>query len=143
MSVSLDHSQTQPHLLPPITSDTIKRATEGVAYAQNPVIKQAIQEGLKNLETIAQGTFERRLHGGFRRLFLRSLIHTLFQVRVEYPEGIPGSPVILVANHLNHIDPFLLLSELPACPYFHILGDARTLYNKSQLFSEFLNHFFC
>ncbi|MGB5772247.1 MAG: 1-acyl-sn-glycerol-3-phosphate acyltransferase, partial [Crocosphaera sp.] len=65
----------------------IKRATEGVAYAQNPVIKQAIQEGLKNLETIAQGTFERRLHGGFRRLFLRSLIHTLFQVRVEYTEG--------------------------------------------------------
>ncbi len=35
-----------------------------------------------------------------------------------------------MANHLNHIDPFLLISESFASPYFHILGDARTLYNK-------------
>jgi 1-acyl-sn-glycerol-3-phosphate acyltransferase len=49
---------------------------------------------------------------------------------VEYPERIPTAPALLAPNHLNHIDPFLLLSELPARPYYYILGDARTLYNK-------------
>ena len=126
MSVSLKSLNTQSS----ITPDTIKRAKEGLWDAQNPVIKQAIQEGLNDLETIAQGTFERPINGYLRRFLLRSLIGSLFRIKVEYPERIPHSPVILVANHLNHIDPFLLISESFASPYFHILGDARTLYNK-------------
>jgi 1-acyl-sn-glycerol-3-phosphate acyltransferase len=28
------------------------------------------------------------------------------------------------------MDPFLLLAELPAKPFYYVLGDARTLYNK-------------
>ncbi|MGK7881760.1 MAG: lysophospholipid acyltransferase family protein [Crocosphaera sp.] len=126
MSVSLE----SPHTKLTITPDTIQRAKEGLSDAQNPQIKKAIQQGLNDLETIAEGTFQRPIDGNFRRLILRSLIHSLFRVKVDYPELIPRSPVILVANHLNHIDPFLLLSESLASPYFHILGDARTLYNK-------------
>ncbi|MDJ0599142.1 MAG: 1-acyl-sn-glycerol-3-phosphate acyltransferase [Crocosphaera sp.] len=126
MSVSLESINTQPS----ITPDTIQRAKEGLCDAQNPKIKQAIQQGLNNLETMAEGTFDPPINGRFRRFVLRSLIHSLFRVKVDYPERIPRHPVILVANHLNHIDPFLLLSECSASPYFHILGDARTLYNK-------------
>ncbi len=126
MSLSLE----SPHTQSPITPDALQRAKEGLSDAQNPHIKQAIQQGLNDLETIAEGTFQRPIDGQFRRLILRSLIHSLFRVKVDYPERIPRCPVILVANHLNHIDPFLLLSESFATPYFHILGDARTLYNK-------------
>ncbi|MEL4894698.1 lysophospholipid acyltransferase family protein [Crocosphaera sp. Alani8] len=126
MSISLESPNTHG----PITPNTIQRAKEGLCDAQNPQIKQAIQQGLNELETVAEGTFQRPMNGHLRRLILRSLIHSLFRVRVEYPERTPHSPVILVANHLNHIDPFLLLSETSASPYFHILGDARTLYNK-------------
>ncbi|MDJ0581817.1 1-acyl-sn-glycerol-3-phosphate acyltransferase [Crocosphaera sp.] len=126
MSVSLE----SPHTKLTITPHTIQRAKEGLSDAQNPQIKKAIQQGLNDLETIAEGTFQRPIDGNFRHFILRSLIHSLFRVKVDYPELIPRSPVILVANHLNHIDPFLLLSESSASPYFHILGDARTLYNK-------------
>jgi 1-acyl-sn-glycerol-3-phosphate acyltransferase len=61
---------------------------------------------------------------------MRSLIHTCFRVRVEHAERIPKQPAILAANHLSHIDPFLILSEVPAHPYYYIPGDARTLYNR-------------
>ncbi|WP_107669035.1 1-acyl-sn-glycerol-3-phosphate acyltransferase [Cyanothece sp. BG0011] len=126
MSVSLESVNTQP----PITPDTIQRAKEALSDAQNPVIKQAIQQGLNDLETLAEGKFDPPINGQLRRWILRSLIHSLFRVKIDYPQRIPRRPVILVGNHLNHIDPFLLLSECFASPYFHILGDARTLYNK-------------
>ncbi|EAZ88216.1 lysophospholipid acyltransferase family protein [Crocosphaera chwakensis] len=126
MPVSLESINTKP----PITPHTIQRAKEGLSDAQNPVITKAIQQGLNDLETMAEGTFQPPINGWFRRFVLRSLIHSLFRVKVEYPQRIPRCPVILVGNHLNHIDPFLLLSECFASPYFHILGDARTLYNK-------------
>lgn len=61
---------------------------------------------------------------------MRWLIQALFRVKIEYAERIPQSAAILAPNHLNHIDPFLLLSELPHQPYYYILGDARTLYNQ-------------
>ncbi len=130
MQISLKKSPTQPTTLPTLTPDTIKRAREGLADAQNPAVRQAITHSIGQLETIAQGEFEHRLSGHFRHWILRSLIHSLFRVKVEYPQRIPHRPVILVANHLNHIDPFLLLSELPASPYYYILGDARSVYNK-------------
>lgn len=130
MPITLNSPQAHPTSLPPLTPDTIRRATEGLADAQNPSVKRAIKRSLNQMETIAQGKFEHRLSGYFRHWVLRSLIHSLFRVKVDYPQRIPLRPVILVANHLNHIDPFLLLSELPASPYYYILGDARSLYNK-------------
>ena len=130
MSVPLQKPPTHSFSLPPLTPDTIKRAREGLAAAQNSAVRRAINQGLKQLETIIQGKFEHRLSGQYRHWILRSLIHSLFRVKIEYPQRIPRDKVILVANHLNHIDPFLLLSEVPASPYYYILGDSRSLYNK-------------
>ena len=116
-------------LVPPLTPATIQRAREGLTAARELSAKQIVFEALLSSEAIAEGRAP-KISGEQRRRVLRSLIHTLFRVKVEFPERIPTTPVLLAPNHLNHIDPFLLLSELPARPYYHILGDARTLYNK-------------
>jgi 1-acyl-sn-glycerol-3-phosphate acyltransferase len=65
-----------------------------------------------------------------RRCVLGTFIHSFFRVKVENREKIPAQPAILAANHLHHIDPLLLLGELPTHPHYYVLGDARTLYNK-------------
>nr|WP_290227506.1 1-acyl-sn-glycerol-3-phosphate acyltransferase [Trichocoleus desertorum] len=116
--------------LPELTPSVVRRVEEGLAAARDRAVRASIQSALDETEAIAKGQFERPVSGEFRRTVLRSLIHGLFQVRVEYPERIPQGPALLAANHLNHIDPFLLLSEVPGEPYYHILADARTLYNK-------------
>jgi 1-acyl-sn-glycerol-3-phosphate acyltransferase len=116
--------------LPELTPAVIKRVEEGLAAARDRHVRASIQAALAETEAIAQGQFERQVSGEVRRQVLRSLIHSLFRVRVEHPERIPQGPALLAVNHLNHIDPFLLLSEVPSTPYYHILADARTLYNK-------------
>jgi 1-acyl-sn-glycerol-3-phosphate acyltransferase len=122
-----------------VTEQTIKRASEGVGYARCIQSNKMIEQALSSQENAAEGGRENRISGKIRRTVLRGLIHTLFKVKVENPERIPNTPVLFAANHLNHIDPFLLLSELPAKPYFHILGDARTLYNSG--WKRLLLHF--
>lgn len=117
-------------LVPPLTPATIQRAREGLAAAHELSANNLVQEELLASEAIAEGRSEPKISGEQRRFVLRSLIHTLFRVRVEFSERIPPTSALFAPNHLNHIDPFLLLSELPARPYCHILGDARTLYNK-------------
>ncbi|BAY19201.1 putative acyltransferase [Anabaenopsis circularis NIES-21] len=109
---------------------TIKRVEEGVAAASDRAVRHTIKEALTRLEGINQGRTEHQINGSVRRFVLRSLIHTLFSVRVENLEKLPQTPAILAVNHLHHIDPLLLLAELPSQPYYYILGDARTLYNK-------------
>lgn len=116
--------------LPELTEATIKRAGEGVAYARCEQSNKMIEQALSSQEEAINSGRENRISGKIRKAVLRGLIHILFNVKVENPERIPNTPVLFAANHLNHIDPFLLLSELPAKPYFHILGDARTLYNS-------------
>ncbi|HEY9747785.1 MAG TPA: 1-acyl-sn-glycerol-3-phosphate acyltransferase [Allocoleopsis sp.] len=123
-------SQEAMQVLPELTPAVVQRVKEGLAAARDRNVRASIQSALEETEAIAQGEFERPVSGEVRRQALRSLIHSLFQVRVEYPERIPQGPALLAANHLNHIDPFLLLSEVPGTPYYHILADARTLYNK-------------
>jgi 1-acyl-sn-glycerol-3-phosphate acyltransferase len=110
--------------IPPLTEATIQRAKEGVEYARERIANEMIQQALSG-----DGS-DKKISGKIRRMVLRTLIHKLFSVKVEFSERIPTGPVLFAANHLNHIDPFLLLSELPAQPYFHILGDGRTLYNN-------------
>lgn len=117
-------------LVPPLTPAIIQRAREGLTAARELSAKHIVSEALLSSEAIADDRSAPKISGEQRRFVLRSLIHTLFRVRVEFPERIPTTPALLAPNHLNHIDPFLLLSELPARPYYHILGDARTLYNK-------------
>jgi 1-acyl-sn-glycerol-3-phosphate acyltransferase len=116
--------------LPPLTAAAIKRVKEGVAAASDRAVRQIIEKTLNHLETINQGHSEPKASSGLRRFVMRSLIHSFFKVRVEHLERIPQQAAILSVNHLHHIDPLLLLAELPTQPYYYILGDARTLYNK-------------
>lgn len=117
-------------VLPPLTPETIQRAREGLAAARDANALDTVRESLNNAEAIAQGGSDRRASGQVRRVCMRALIHTLFQVKVEYPERMPTKAAMLAPNHLSHIDPLLILSEVPAHPYYYIFGDARTLYNK-------------
>lgn len=119
-----------PENLPPLTPATIQRAKEGLEAARDRAVNQAIQQALTEISLIGEGGIDRHASGTLRALVMRSLIHAFFRVKVEYSERIPKSAAILAPNHLNHIDPFLLLSEIPNVPYYYILGDARTLYNQ-------------
>lgn len=129
-TLDFQERDAQQIILPPLTPATIQRAREGLTAARELSAKHIVSKALLSSEAIAEGRSAPKINGEQRRFVLRSLIHTLFRVRVEFPERIPTTPALLAPNHLNHIDPFLLLSELPARPYYHILGDARTLYNK-------------
>lgn len=113
-----------------LTPEVIARVQQGVAASQNPAVRQHVSEDLAQLGAIADGYWEERVSGRFRRWVMRRLIKTLFRVRIEHAENISTAPNILTANHLNHLDPFLILAFVPPHPYYYILGDARTLYNK-------------
>lgn len=115
----------------PLTPAVIARVREGVAAARHPGVRRYVRKALGDIAAIAAGKKDPRVSGRFRRRVMRCLIRALFQVNIEHPERIPREPVVLVANHLNHIDPFLVLASVPSQPYYYILGDARTLYNKS------------
>ncbi len=100
-------------------------------YARDRISNEMIEKTRSSYEAVLEGGQEQKISGQVRRAVMRVIINSLFRVRIEYGERIPSTAVLIAANHLNHIDPFLLLSELPAKPYFHILGDARTLYNST------------
>jgi 1-acyl-sn-glycerol-3-phosphate acyltransferase len=127
---SKKRDDAQQLVLPPLTQETIQRAREGLAYARDRYTNEMSQKALLSAEALAEGGSEQKVSGEVRRNVLRTIIHSLFTIKVEFAERIPKTPALVAANHLNHIDPFLILSELPACPYHHILGDARTLYNN-------------
>ena len=130
MSIHQPNLQPQQESLPPITDAILKRAREGLRAARDRAVRRSSQAALKQAEAVAKGDIEPIVSGGLRRAVLRLLIHTLFNVKVEFPKRIPHGPTILAANHLNHIDPFLLLAETPSQPYYYILGDTRSLYNR-------------
>ena len=116
--------------LPTLTPAIIQRVKEGLAAARSPAVRHSIDKALARTRAIAQHRFDSRISGSLRRLLLHFFIHSLFRIKVEFAEQIPTEPAIIAANHLNHLDPFVILSELPAKPYYYILGDARTLANK-------------
>lgn len=116
--------------LPPLTPQTIQRAKQGLAAARDRKAQAARQAALDNAEDIVTTGNDYRVNGEVRRQVLQTFLHALFQVKVEDSERIPQAPVILAPNHLSHFDPLLLLAELPAHPFYYVLGDARTLYNK-------------
>lgn len=113
-----------------LTPEALGRVKEGVEIARSPIVRQFIQQDLEELSAIAEGTADHRVSGWFRRWVMRRFIKTFFRVRVENPGNIPTEPNVITANHLSHLDPFLILAFVPPYPYYYILGDARTLYNK-------------
>lgn len=113
-----------------LNDQTLARVREGVAMSRHPAVRQYIENDLAELSAIAEGTADRRVSGSFRRWVMRRFIKSFFRVRIENPENIPTQPNVLTANHLSHLDPFLLLAFCPPSPYYYILGDARTLFNK-------------
>ena len=61
------------------------------------------------------------------RALVKWLIGALFRVRLTGCENIPADGYILVANHLNWIDGFLLLTFLPSSPKLHVLADRNAI----------------
>lgn len=67
---------------------------------------------------------------GFRiaRLTIGPLYRLLFRLRVSGRGLIPpDGPYVLVANHLNWLDPFTLLLAFPTEPRLHFLADPENL----------------
>ncbi|WP_008311370.1 lysophospholipid acyltransferase family protein [Leptolyngbya sp. PCC 6406] len=114
----------------PLTAAMIRQVEAGIAIAQKPQVQRHIQESLAQLGDVNSSTKERRVSGTLRRWALRMAIGLAFRVRVEQPEFIPTQRGVLVANHLSHLDPFLLLATVPPHPYYYSLGDARTLFGQ-------------
>lgn len=129
-SVERENSVEKKDDLPPLTFETIQRAREGLVMSRNSAIREAIQKALERVTVISEGGSESRASGATRRFVLRTFVQTLFKVKVENLERLPHGAAVLAANHLNHIDPFLLLSQISPSPYYYIFGDARTLHNK-------------
>jgi 1-acyl-sn-glycerol-3-phosphate acyltransferase len=54
---------------------------------------------------------------------LRAVFRLVFHVRVAGRGNIPLTPVIICANHLTWVDPFLILLFFPAAPRIYVLSD--------------------
>jgi 1-acyl-sn-glycerol-3-phosphate acyltransferase len=50
------------------------------------------------------------------------LVRGLFRVRVEGQERLPDTPAVLCFNHLNWLDPFVLMATLPMRPRLYFFG---------------------
>lgn len=114
----------------PLTPAVIQRVEAGVAAARNPAVRHYVDTTLARLGQADLAVDRHRLGGRWRRWILRSLLHLAFDLRIEHPEHIPTGAGVLVANHLSHLDPFLLLAVAPPQPYYYSLGDARTLFDQ-------------
>jgi 1-acyl-sn-glycerol-3-phosphate acyltransferase len=58
------------------------------------------------------------------RFILLPVFHVLFVFLVKGQQRIPSKgPYVLIANHLNWLDSFLILASFPAEPRIHFLGD--------------------
>src|SRR5437588_5750283 len=55
------------------------------------------------------------------------LLHLFFRIDVQGLENIPPAPYVLIANHLNWLDSFLILMAFPREPRIHLLGDPELL----------------
>ena len=110
---------------------TVLRAAEGLAAVRDPALKAAIARAWQQLESLTPSNAPERVPGRYRRWFLGLVLRLLFRVEVENLDCVPSGASILAANHLNHIDPFLLLAIAPARPYYYVFGDARSLFNRA------------
>ena len=64
----------------------------------------------------------------FLRVTVVPLLHILFRIEVQGREHIPTNRnYVLIANHLNWLDSFLILASFPTEPRVHFLGDTTQL----------------
>ncbi len=117
--------------LPDLTPAVIQRARQGLEAARNERARHSAQVALSNADRLTEGQEDRHFSGWWRRNLLHLIIHSLFRVRVEHPEHMLSEPAVIAPTHLSHLDPFLVLAEIPARPYTHVIADARSLYNKA------------
>src|SRR5919204_6592666 len=62
------------------------------------------------------------------RLLLSPALHLLFEISVSGRENIARSgPYVLISNHLNWPDPFLILDTFPSEPRIHFLANPENL----------------
>lgn len=64
------------------------------------------------------------------RALLRLVLGTVLRVEMEGSERLPKHAYVLACNHLNWVDPFLLIAWLPAAPRLHFLGRRSAIYNR-------------
>jgi 1-acyl-sn-glycerol-3-phosphate acyltransferase len=62
------------------------------------------------------------------RALLTPVLHALFHVRISGRDRIPRrGPYVVIANHLNWPDPFLILATFPSEPRLHFLANPENL----------------
>lgn len=62
------------------------------------------------------------------RVTVVPLLHLLFRITVEGREHVPTDrPYVLIGNHLNWLDSFVILASFPIEPRVHFLGDTTQL----------------
>jgi 1-acyl-sn-glycerol-3-phosphate acyltransferase len=64
----------------------------------------------------------RRFRVGLLRLACRVVIGGILRIRVEHRERFATGPAIYCCNHLNWVDPLVLLAVLPAEPHVAMFG---------------------
>jgi 1-acyl-sn-glycerol-3-phosphate acyltransferase len=68
------------------------------------------------------GPVHRPVRFGFVRLFMWIAVRLILRVRVEGREHLSRGPAIYCTNHLNWVDPLVLLAVLPGAPKFAMFG---------------------
>lgn len=67
----------------------------------------------------------------FLRVTVVPLLHVLFRIEVVGREHIPTDRnYVLIANHLNWLDSFIILATFPTEPRVHFLGDTTQLVTR-------------
>ena len=56
------------------------------------------------------------------RLVAGGLARALFRIRLEGRDRLPAGPAVLCFNHLNWVDPFVLMAALPMRPRLYFFG---------------------
>jgi 1-acyl-sn-glycerol-3-phosphate acyltransferase len=70
----------------------------------------------------APGSLRDLLNDTWWRAFARLVVGSYMRVRIEGQERLPKTPVVLCFNHLNWVDPIVLMAALPWRPRFAVFG---------------------
>ncbi len=61
---------------------------------------------------------------------LRLGIAAILPIRAAGLESVPRGPYLVSCNHLNWVDPFVLIAALPGRPSLHFLGRGSAIHNR-------------